>query len=160
MHETSRPRGGSAASAMTTGPGRDPPAARAADSAETARRLIQDRDRIGNQINDVVVRRLFSAGLALQSALGLLDGHRAGENIQDARWRPGHWPAVPHQRPVRSTAVVADIRDCEQCGTRFVPRREHARFCSAGCRAAWNHEHMGDLKAGEKRADVVHHHHE
>jgi hypothetical protein len=44
--------------------------------------------------------------------------------------------------------VVADIRDCEQCGTSFVPRREHARFCSARCRAAWNREHMGDLKAG------------
>jgi hypothetical protein len=43
---------------------------------------------------------------------------------------------------------VADIRDCEQCGTSFVPRREHARFCSARCRAAWNREHMGDLKAG------------
>ena len=36
----------------------------------------------------------------------------------------------------------------EQCGTSFVPRREHARFCSAHCRAAWNREHMGDLKAG------------
>jgi endogenous inhibitor of DNA gyrase (YacG/DUF329 family) len=45
--------------------------------------------------------------------------------------------------------VVADIRDCEQCGTSFVPRREHARFCSARCRAAWNHEHMGDPAAGE-----------
>jgi hypothetical protein len=45
--------------------------------------------------------------------------------------------------------VVADSRDCEQCGTWFVPRREHARFCGAGCRAAWNHEHMGDLKAGD-----------
>jgi hypothetical protein len=43
---------------------------------------------------------------------------------------------------------VADIRNCEQCGTSFVPRREHARFCSARCRAAWNREHMGDLKAG------------
>jgi hypothetical protein len=43
--------------------------------------------------------------------------------------------------------VVADIRDCEQCGTSFVPRREHARFCSARCRAAWNREHTGDLKA-------------
>src|SRR5260370_20002926 len=43
---------------------------------------------------------------------------------------------------------MADIRDCEQCGTSFVPRREHARFCSARCRAAWNREHMGDLKAG------------
>ena len=44
--------------------------------------------------------------------------------------------------------MVADIRSCEQCGTVFVPRREHARFCSARCRVAWNREHMGDLEAG------------
>ncbi len=43
---------------------------------------------------------------------------------------------------------MADTRICEQCGTSFAPRREHARFCSAGCRAAWNREHTGDLKAG------------
>jgi hypothetical protein len=43
--------------------------------------------------------------------------------------------------------VVADTRECEQCGTSFVPRREHARFCSATCRAAWNREHAGDLAA-------------
>jgi hypothetical protein len=33
---------------------------------------------------------------------------------------------------------VADIRNCEQCGTEFSPRREHGRFCSARCRVAWN----------------------
>jgi hypothetical protein len=44
--------------------------------------------------------------------------------------------------------VVAETRACEQCGTPFVPRREHARFCSPACRAAWNREHAGDLKAG------------
>lgn len=44
--------------------------------------------------------------------------------------------------------MVADTRICEQCGTSFVPRREHARFCSPACRAAWNSEHTGDLKAG------------
>jgi hypothetical protein len=43
---------------------------------------------------------------------------------------------------------VADHRSCEQCGTSFVPRREHARFCSAGCRAGWNREHSGDAVAG------------
>jgi len=43
--------------------------------------------------------------------------------------------------------VVADTRTCEQCGTSFVPRREHARFCSPACRAAWNSAHAGDLKA-------------
>jgi hypothetical protein len=43
---------------------------------------------------------------------------------------------------------MTETRDCEQCGTSFVPRREHARFCSPGCRADWNREHSGDLKAG------------
>jgi hypothetical protein len=43
---------------------------------------------------------------------------------------------------------MADIWDCEQCGASFVPRREHARFCSARCRAAWNREHMSDPAAG------------
>jgi hypothetical protein len=43
---------------------------------------------------------------------------------------------------------VADHRNCAQCGTSFVPRREHARFCSARCRAAWNREHSGDAAAG------------
>ncbi len=42
---------------------------------------------------------------------------------------------------------MADTRGCEQCGTQFVPRREHGRFCSPGCRAAWNREHSGDLLA-------------
>jgi hypothetical protein len=36
---------------------------------------------------------------------------------------------------------MADIRDCEQCGASFAPHREHARFCSAHCRVAWNREH-------------------
>ena len=44
--------------------------------------------------------------------------------------------------------VVAETRDCEQCGTSFVPRREHARFCSPPCRATWNRQHTGDVKAG------------
>ena len=33
---------------------------------------------------------------------------------------------------------MADTRNCEQCGTAYEPRREHARFCSARCRVAWN----------------------
>src|SRR5438874_753378 len=35
-------------------------------------------------------------------------------------------------------ALMADTKICEQCGTSFAPRREHARFCSARCRVAWN----------------------
>ncbi len=36
---------------------------------------------------------------------------------------------------------MGDTRSCEQCGTSFTPRREHARFCSARCRVAWNRRH-------------------
>lgn len=36
-----------------------------------------------------------------------------------------------------------EIRECAQCGAAFVPQREHARFCSARCRMAWNREHAG-----------------
>jgi hypothetical protein len=39
---------------------------------------------------------------------------------------------------------VADTRNCEQCGTGFAPRREHARFCSARCRVAWNRANTSD----------------
>jgi hypothetical protein len=39
---------------------------------------------------------------------------------------------------------MADTRECEQCGTVFAPRREHARFCSARCRVAWNRENTRD----------------
>lgn len=38
---------------------------------------------------------------------------------------------------------MAEIRNCAQCGTPFTPGREHARFCSARCRMAWNREHAG-----------------
>jgi hypothetical protein len=42
---------------------------------------------------------------------------------------------------------MADTRECEQCGTVFAPRREHARFCSARCRVAWNRENTRDPEA-------------
>jgi hypothetical protein len=46
---------------------------------------------------------------------------------------------------------MADIRNCEQCGALFAPRREHARFCSVRCRVAWNRGKMGG-PAGEVSA--------
>ena len=42
---------------------------------------------------------------------------------------------------------MADTRTCEQCDTSFTPRREHARFCSARCRVAWNRRHASDPTA-------------
>jgi hypothetical protein len=48
---------------------------------------------------------------------------------------------------------MGSTRNCEQCGASFAPRREHARFCSARCRVAWNREHAGDAAAGENALD-------
>jgi hypothetical protein len=44
---------------------------------------------------------------------------------------------------------MADTRACEQCETVFEPRREHARFCSARCRVAWNRRNTGDREFQE-----------
>jgi hypothetical protein len=44
---------------------------------------------------------------------------------------------------------MPDTRKCEQCGEEFTPRREHARFCSARCRVAWNRQHVGDPPASD-----------
>ena len=44
-------------------------------------------------------------------------------------------------------SIVTDTRDCEQCGASFAPRHEHARFCSARCRVAWNRLHAGGSPA-------------
>lgn len=47
--------------------------------------LARDRDRVAGVFNDVVINRLFSAGLALETALRLLDGHRgAAAKVREA----------------------------------------------------------------------------
>ncbi len=65
-------------------PTRDPPPGRASDWAEAALLLVQDRDRIAAGMNDLVVHRLFSAGLALETALGLMGGHPGAGKVQEA----------------------------------------------------------------------------
>jgi signal transduction histidine kinase len=64
-------------------PTRDPPPRRAGDWAE-ALLLVQDRDRIAAGMNDLVVRRLFAAGLALETALGLIGGHPGAGKVHEA----------------------------------------------------------------------------
>jgi hypothetical protein len=63
---------------------RGPPPGRAGESAEVTLRLVQEHDRIAAGMNEIVVRRLFSAGLRLQTALGLMDGHPAAGKVQQA----------------------------------------------------------------------------
>jgi hypothetical protein len=42
---------------------------------------------------------------------------------------------------------VTDIRECEECGAAYAPRREHARFCSSACRMAWHRARLtGDAE--------------
>src|ERR1700733_3259078 len=55
-----------------------------ADSPEMTLRLAEDHDRIAAGLNDLVVRRLFAAGLALEAALALIGEHRAAGKIEQA----------------------------------------------------------------------------
>ena len=54
------------------------------DSAQVIVRLVEDRERIAEGLNDLLVYRLFSAGLSLQAALGMLRDHPAAGRIWDA----------------------------------------------------------------------------
>ena len=65
-------------------PASDPPPGRAGDPAEVTLRLVQDHDRIAGGMNDIVVHRLFSAGLCLETALGLMGDHHGAAKVQDA----------------------------------------------------------------------------
>ena len=47
---------------------------------------------------------------------------------------------------------MGEERSCEHCGTAFAPRREHARFCSARCRVAWNRAARSDHPPAEASA--------
>jgi len=47
-------------------------------------RLMQDRDRIAEEMNDLVVHRLFSAGFALETALGMMGCHPGAWKVQEA----------------------------------------------------------------------------
>ena len=68
---------------------RGPPAGsgRAPESngtVEVTRYLTEDRDRIAQRMNDVVVRRIFGAGLDLQAALALIGDHSGASKIYHA----------------------------------------------------------------------------
>ena len=65
-------------------PTSDSPPGRAGDPAEVTLRLVQDHDRIAAGMNDIVVHRLFSAGLSLETALGLMGDHRAAAKVWEA----------------------------------------------------------------------------
>ncbi|MBO0803915.1 MAG: hypothetical protein J2P25_12685 [Nocardiopsaceae bacterium] len=53
-----------------------------------------------------------------------------------------------------------DTRTCARCGKTFEPQREHARFCSARCRVAWNRDNLDPDRRGagsgvpERRQDA------
>jgi hypothetical protein len=51
---------------------------------EVMLRLAQDRDRITAGMDDIVTHRLFSAGLTLETALGLMGGHPAAGKVEEA----------------------------------------------------------------------------
>jgi endogenous inhibitor of DNA gyrase (YacG/DUF329 family) len=46
---------------------------------------------------------------------------------------------------------MAETRRCERCGKEFEPKREHARFCSARCRVAWNRESLNRANRDQQK---------
>jgi hypothetical protein len=46
---------------------------------------------------------------------------------------------------------MAETRRCARCGTEFEPKREHARFCSARCRVAWNRENWHEANRDQQK---------
>jgi hypothetical protein len=46
---------------------------------------------------------------------------------------------------------MAETRQCERCGKAFEPKREHARFCSARCRVAWNRENWSQASRDQQK---------
>src|ERR1700728_2949371 len=61
-----------------------PEGGRAAARAEAIPGQAEDRERIALALNDVVVRRLLTAGQDLQAALGLMGNHPASGKIRHA----------------------------------------------------------------------------
>jgi signal transduction histidine kinase len=77
--------------------GQMPAISELADQAEISLLLIEDHDRIAQSLNDVVVRRLFAAGLDLHTALGLIGDHPGAGQI--------------HQAIAELDLAIRDIRD-------------------------------------------------
>jgi hypothetical protein len=65
-------------------PTRDPPPGRAGDWADAMLLLAQDRGRIAGGMTGLVVHRLFAAGLALETALGLMGDHPGAGKVHEA----------------------------------------------------------------------------
>ena len=65
-------------------PVRGPPALPAHDPATVTLHVVRDRDRIAGGLNDIVVHRLFSAGLALEMAIGLIGDHPGAGKVHHA----------------------------------------------------------------------------
>lgn len=65
-------------------PVRGPPPRNAGDPAPVIMRQAQDHLRIAGGIHEMVVHRLFSAGLTLETALGLMGDHPVAGRIQAA----------------------------------------------------------------------------
>jgi hypothetical protein len=63
---------------------RGPPAAAGAGPPEVRPLPAEDHDRIAAGPTDIVVRRLFSAGVALEAVVGLIGDPRVAGTVQEA----------------------------------------------------------------------------
>jgi hypothetical protein len=85
MHESSLPSAAARTppqEGLAVRPTRGPPAA--PGSPEIALLLADDHERIAERLTDVVVRRIFSAGLDLDATLAMIGEHRAAAKVRHA----------------------------------------------------------------------------
>jgi hypothetical protein len=135
-------------------------------TAEVMRYLTEDHDRIAQRMNDVVIRRIFTAGLDLQTALALIGDHSGASKIYHAldeldqairdirdtifdRSPPGS-PRLSHQ-DARQAALCADPRES---GTGEFPAATGQQSLMGGGRRVLLCIARG-LDAGDRRARPV-----
>jgi len=128
------PAPGAAPVLLTRGPppgnDRAPAGNGAAVSAELTRYLTEDHDRIAQSLNDLVVRRIFAAGLDLHVALGLIGEHRGADKIYHAIDELDN--AIRSVRDaVFAARTIDDVgHDCAKKGSPDPTPRPPAKSCS------------------------------
>jgi PAS domain S-box-containing protein len=86
-------------------------------AARADQEVMTERDRIARDLHDMVIQRVFGAGLALQSALGLIDVPGARARIEtvinelDATIRELRGAIFDLHRPLRATTLSSRLHD-------------------------------------------------
>lgn len=123
-------------------------------SAEQLRQLSEDARREATRLRDWATAAGGRAARRIEAGEHDSGAGRIAGPLRDEVTRAESGPVVVREMASRETAgapatreviSVGETRNCDQCGAVFIPRREHARFCSSPCRDSWDRERGGDM---------------